>query len=132
MFDQIAKKYMPHKWVTCVLTLLAFSGLAAPASALEMMVWDSQLQTKLAYGESENGVLRGQVVRGVADDVIILFSKSDLERGRAQFAPLRARYEGEIRGGQIMIKVPGGLQTLEQFLMPYRLKLSLTETSGGR
>ncbi|WP_261664761.1 hypothetical protein [Deinococcus sp. Marseille-Q6407] len=120
------------KWFRGVITLLALSGLAAPAGALDMMIWDQNLDTKLAYGESQGGAMHGQIVRDASGGVVILFSRSDLERNRTLYSGLRSRYEGEVRGGQVLIKVPGGLQTLEKFLAGYKLKLELTEISGGR
>ena len=119
-------------WLKGAVALLALSGLGAPAGALDMMVWDQNLDTKLAYGESAGGVMRGQMVRDASGRVVILFSRSDPERARAQYPGLRSRYEGEVRGSQVLIKLPGGLQSLEQFLASYRLKLDLTEISGGR
>lgn len=119
-------------WLKGALTLLALAGLSAPAAALDMMVWDQNLETKLAYGELESGVIRGKVVRDAQGGVVILFSRSDVERRRSQYPGLRSRYEGELRGGQILIKLSGGLQTLEQFLASYKLKLELTEIPGGR
>lgn len=119
-------------WLKRALALLALSGLGAPVSALDMMVWDRSLQTKLAYAESEGAVMRGKVISDAQGSVVILFSRSDVERGRAQYPGLRTRYEGEVRAGQVLVKLPGGLQTLEQFLASYKLKLQLSEISGGK
>ena len=115
------------------LTLLALSGAAAStqAHALDMMIWNESMETKLAYGESQGQVLRGQLVRSASGSVVILFSRSDTEQGRSLFPGLKSRYEGEIRGGQVWVKVPGsGMQPLEQFLAAYRLKVDLDPVGG--
>ncbi|GHF95571.1 hypothetical protein GCM10017783_04340 [Deinococcus piscis] len=125
-------KKIAGSWLKGAVALLALSGLGAPVSALSMMVWDQGMETKLAYGELEGGVMRGRVISDATGRVVVLFSRSDVERGRAQYSGLRARYEGELRGGQVMIRVPSGLQSLEQFLAAYKLKVELTEIPGGR
>ncbi len=116
------------------LTLLALFGLAAPASALEMMVWDGNMETKLAYGELYGSTLRGQIVSGAGGPVVVLFSRSEAERNKGTYSGLHPRYEGDLRGGQIWLK--GGSQTLEQLLTAQKLRLDLSATipaaSGGR
>lgn len=128
--------WKPLRWLRSarlgVLGLLAAAGLAAgsPAHALDMMIWNTGMETKLAYGESGGNVMRGQIVRGASGHVVILFSRSDGERGRSLYGNLGTRYEGEIRGGQVLVKLPSGLQPLEQLLAGYKLKLNLEETGG--
>lgn len=121
-------KHWLRSWHRGALALLALSGAASTqAHALDMMIWNTGMETKLAYGESQGQVLRGQIVREAAGSVVILFSRSDVERSRSLYSSLKTRYEGEIRGGQIFVKLPGGMQPLEKFLDGYKLRLNLDE-----
>lgn len=105
---------------------VALLGLAAPVGALDMMVWDGELQTKLAYGQTGAGEkLRGEVLQGAGGPVVVLFSLSDAEKNHRAFAGLQARYEGVIKGDKLLLKLPSGLQSLEQFLAERGLELEL-------
>lgn len=124
-------KHWLRNWHRGALTLLALSGAAGTqAHALDMMIWNTGMETKLAYGESQGQVMRGQIVRGAAGSVVILFSRSEVERNRSLYSSLKSRYEGEIRGSEVMIRLPGGPESLQEFLAGYKLKLDLQETGA--
>ena len=114
------------------LMLLALACCSAPAQALDMMVWDKALQTKLAYGQTEqtasSKVLSGQVLRGASGPVVVLFSLDEAEKARRAFGTLESRYEGELKDGKLLLKLPGGVQSLEKLLEGYGFKLDLKPT----
>lgn len=109
-----------------VLTLLCLTvlGLAAPARALTLTVWDRELQTKLGYGETVGGKLNLQLVGNYNGPVVVLFAQTESERDRGTFKGLQTRYDGVLRGGQLSLMQEDRLnppQTLTKFLAGLKL-----------
>ncbi|PNY82933.1 hypothetical protein [Deinococcus koreensis] len=112
------------------LTVLA---LAAPAQALEMIVWDRELQTKLGDGKSVGGKFNVRMVDNYEGPVVILFALTDDEKARGSFPNLKSRYNGLLSGGELSLQAPaqGGERalnttlSLSKFLTPYKLTLNI-------
>ncbi|WP_424950834.1 hypothetical protein [Deinococcus sp.] len=105
-----------------LLALLAFLTLA-PAQAVQLVVWDTQLQTKLGYGETVNGRLNLQLVTDYSGPVIALFSRDDSEKN--SYPGLLPRYGGLLRGGVLTLDDDGAPLTLTKFLSAFKLTPSL-------
>lgn len=126
---------------------LLLLALASPAQALKLIVWDSEMQTKLGAGESSGNKFSLQLVRDYSGPVKVLFSQSADEKGRNAFSGLQSSYDGLLRNGQLSLlnadddkagsgvvlraaASPGnGNVALGRFLQQYRLSLS-TQTTG--
>ncbi|GGK40235.1 hypothetical protein GCM10008955_37490 [Deinococcus malanensis] len=103
--------------------------LASPAGALQFIVWDRDFQTKVGYGESSGGKFNVQLLPRYSGPVVVLFSQTDEERRRATFPTLLSRYDGFLRGGQLIIETPGNDDvTLSKFLATFRLSVSVQST----
>lgn len=126
------------------LTLLALMALTTPAQALKLIVWDRELQTKVAYGESIAGKFTVKFDKDYSGPVVALFSQTDDEKDRGTYAGLQSRYEGVLRGGQLLLgesAQPGALSapanrsgragtlSLGKLLEPYKLAVSVQPTS---
>ncbi|WP_420595680.1 hypothetical protein [Deinococcus sp.] len=107
-----------------LLSLLA-ALLHTPAEALQVIVWDRDLQTKLGYGEVVSSTLNMQLVPDYSGPVVVLFARDDREK--TTFSDLAARYDGVLRAGQLSLDVPGtpGSVTFSKFLGSFKLNLSL-------
>ena len=112
---------------------LSLLALAAPAQALEMIVWDRELQTKLGDGKSAGGKFTVRMVSDYEGPVVILFALSDDEKAKGSFATLKSRYNGLLSGGELALQAPaqGGDRALNttislaKFLTPFKLTLNL-------
>ena len=90
-------------------TWLLLAVLAsAPAQAVQLVVWDPQLQTKLGYGEVSGGKLTLQLVPDYSGPVVALFSRDDTEKNS---------YPGLEDGGSVL--------SLGKFLVAFKLTPSL-------
>ena len=99
---------------------------SAPAQAVQLVVWDTQLQTKLGYGETVNGKLNLQLVTDYSGPVIALFARDDSEKN--SYPGLLPRYSGQLRGGVLTLEDDGLPITLSRFLAPFKLTPSLQNT----
>lgn len=109
-----------------VLTLLALLS-GASARAVQLVVWDPQLQTKLGYGEVVGGKLNVQLVADYSGPVVALFSK---ETGDGpQYAALNTRYSGQLRGGTLTLNDGGTVVSLSKFLSGFKLTPSFQNTA---
>ncbi|MFD1732945.1 hypothetical protein ACFSC4_20425 [Deinococcus malanensis] len=103
--------------------------LASPAGALQLIVWDRDFQTKVGYGERDGGRFDVQLVPRHNGPVVVLFSQTDEEFRRGTFPALLSRYNGFLRGGQLIIELPGNDDlTLSKFLATFRLSVSVQST----
>jgi hypothetical protein len=102
---------------------------ASPAGALQMMVWDRHFQSKVGYGESNGSTFNVQLLPRYNGPVVVLFSQTDEELRRATFPTLLGRYNGVLRGGQLIIELPGNDdRTLSKFLATFRLSVRVQST----
>lgn len=85
-----------------VLPLLLLA-LASPAQALKLIVWDSEMQTKLGAGESSGNRLSVQLVRDYSGPVKVIFSQSNDEKSKNAFAGLQSSYDGLLKNGQLSL-----------------------------
>lgn len=99
-----------------------------PAQALQAIVWDRDLQTKLGYGETANGKLTIQLVDDYSGPVVLLLARESGEKG--QYAGLQPRYDGVLKNGQLSLKDDGGQAlSLGKLLGPYKLSVSVQSAS---
>jgi hypothetical protein len=108
-----------------VLTLLALLA-SASAQAVQLVVWDPQLQTKLGYGEVVGNKLNLQLVADYSGPVVALFSK-DAGDG-PQYAALNSRYGGQLRSGTLTLEDGGTVLSLGKFLSAFKLTPSFQNT----
>jgi hypothetical protein len=104
------------------LKMLALLALltTVPAQALQLVVWDTQLQTKLGYGESSGNKLNVHLVSDYSGPVIALFSQDDDDNDAYQ--ALEDRYSGQLKSGVLTLEDDSGsLVSLSKFLAPFKL-----------
>ena len=106
-----------------LLTLLA--ALLSGASALQVLVWDRDLQTKLGYGDLSGSKLTMQLVSDYSGPVIVLFARDASEKN--SFVGLQSRYDGLLKGGQLSLDTPDFPDnvTLSKFLGTFKLSVSV-------
>ncbi|MBZ9714781.1 hypothetical protein [Deinococcus multiflagellatus] len=102
--------------------LLTLLSLSAPAGALQLIVWDREMNIKLGSGESSGGRMTVRLVDDYDGPVVVLFAPSDDERARGTFAGLKSRYTGTLNDGQLILE---GGTTLARLLTPFKLSVSL-------
>jgi hypothetical protein len=115
-------KMFPRRLHLLALTLVALLSLAS-AQAVQLVVWDTQLQTKLGFGESAGGKLNLQLVTDYSGPVIALFIRDDGEKG--SYPGLMPRYSGQLKGGVLTLEDSGVSQSIGKFLAPYKLTPSI-------
>ncbi len=122
---------------------LLFFALATPGQALKLIVWDSEMQTKLGAGESSGSKFNLQLVKDYSGPVKVIFSQSADEKSRNTFSSLQSSYDGLLKNGQLSLltssdekaaaaagPVTGnGSLPLGKFLQQYKLSLT-TQTTG--
>lgn len=111
-------------WIRSFLLRVALVALltGVPAQALQLIVWDPQLQTKLGYGEVVAGKLNLQLVQDYSGPVVALFARDASEKNL--YAGLQPRYDGTLRSGNLTLEAPENVG-LARFLQAYRLTLNL-------
>ena len=119
-------KMFPRPFHILALMLVAFLSLAQ-AQAVQLVVWDTQLQTKLGFGESVGGKMNLQLVTDYSGPVIALFSRDDSEKNT--YPGLMPRYSGQLKGGVLTLEDGGVSQTISKFLAPYKLTPALQNTT---
>ena len=112
---------MFHPYLKTLLLLAALTS--APAQAVQLVVWDPQLQTKLGYGEVSGGKLTLQLVPDYSGPVVALFSREDSEKN--SYLGLMPRYSGQLRGGTLTLEDGGSVLSLSRFLAAFKLTPSL-------
>ena len=112
---------MKLPFLTLLLALLLHSG----ASALQVIVWDRDLQTKLGYGELSGSKLSVQLVPDYTGAVVVLFARDGSEKN--SYAGLQPRYDGILRNGQLSLDTPESADNVPfaKFLSSFKLNLSL-------
>ena len=118
-------KTFSRPFYVLALTLAALLSLA-PAQAVQLVVWDTQLQTKLGFGGSVGGKLNLQLVTDYSGPVIALFSRDDSEKN--SYPGLMPRYSGQLKGGMLTLEDGGTSQTIGKFLAAYKLVPVLQNT----
>ncbi len=106
-------------------SLLVTLLLQTSAGALQVIVWDRDLQTKLGYGELSGSKLNLQLVTDYSGPVVVLFARDGSEK--SAYSGLAARYDGVLRNGQLGLDTPGSADnvTLSKFLGSFKLSLSV-------
>ena len=108
---------------------LVMALLLSQAQALQVIVWDRDLQTKLGYGEVLGSKLSLQLVADYSGPVVVLFARDSKEKG--SFPGLLPRYDGMLRSGQLNLDVPDPASaapqdtTFSKFLGSFKLTLSV-------
>ncbi|TSA82476.1 hypothetical protein FNU79_13785 [Deinococcus detaillensis] len=99
--------------------------LPASAGALQVIVWDRDLQTKLGYGEVSASKLNLQLVTDYNGPVVVLFARDSTEKNA--YSGLAPRYDGLLKNGLLNINVPDNTEnvTLSKFLGSFKLSLSV-------
>ena len=113
------KTFYPHLKLWLLLAALT----SAPVQAVQLVVWDPQLQTKLGYGEVSGGKLTLQLVPDYSGPVVALFSRDESEKN--SYPGLLPRYSGQLRGGALSLEDGGSVLTLSKFLSVFKLTPSL-------
>lgn len=108
-----------------MLTLLFALG-SASAQAVQLVVWDPQLQTKLGYGSVVGNRLNLQLIPDYSGPVVALFSRDAAERN--SYPGLLSRYSGQLRGGVLTLEDDGTVLSLSKFLSPFKLTPNLQNT----
>ncbi|WP_425145587.1 hypothetical protein [Deinococcus sp.] len=119
------------KTFAALLRLLLIAGAlwASSAGALQLVVWDPQLQTKLGYGELVGSKLNLQLVADYSGPVVALFSRDSDEKG--SYPGLLPRYSGLLRAGTLTLDTDeggGGPLPLSRLLSAYKLSLAPLNT----
>ncbi|ALW90200.1 hypothetical protein [Deinococcus actinosclerus] len=116
-----------------LITLLATLSASAPAAALQLIVWDRDLSTKLGDGESSGGKVTVRLAGDYSGPVVVLFAPSDEERARNAFPGLKSRYVGSLVNGQlnIMAEERSAAQSITKFLSGYRLTATVQVASAA-
>lgn len=115
---------MMIKRFACLLMLL----LSLPAQALQLIVWDRDLQTKLGYGESSGGKLNMQLVNDYSGPVVLLIAREGNER--AMYTGLESRYDGLLKNGQLALKDDNGQNVnLSKLLGNYKISLNIQNSA---
>jgi hypothetical protein len=119
------------------LALLSLLALTAPAQALKLVVWDPELKSKVAYGETSGGRFNVKYDKDYSGPVVALFSQSEDEKAKGTYSGLRSSYAGVLRGGQLLIdneastsaRSSTNLLPLPRLLQPYKLSVNIQPTS---
>ena len=116
-----------------LLALLTPLTAPSPASALQLLVWDRDLSTKLGDGESSGGKVTVRLAGDYSGPVVVLFAQSDEERARNAFPGLKSRYVGSLVNGQlnIMSEERSAAQSITKFLSGYRLTATVQVASSA-
>lgn len=96
--------------------------LSSSAGALQVIVWDRDLQTKLGYGEVSAGKLNLQLVTDYSGPVVVLFARDSTEK--TAYSGLAPRYDGLLKNGLLNIDAPDNV-TLSKFLGSFKLSLAV-------
>lgn len=99
--------------------------LHGSAGALQAIVWDRDLQTKLGYGEVVGNKLNLELVSDYSGPVVVLFARDSSEK--SAYSGLASRYDGLLKNGQLTIDTANASEnvTLTKFLSSFKLSLSL-------
>lgn len=104
--------------------LLVLAALSAvPAQAVQLVVWDPELQTKLGFGETVGNKLNLQLVPDYSGPVVALFSRESGEKN--SYPGLLPRYSGQLRGNVLTLEDGGSTVSLSKFLSAFKLTPSL-------
>ncbi|AWN24139.1 hypothetical protein DKM44_13635 [Deinococcus irradiatisoli] len=108
-----------------VLTILCAALLQSSAGALQAIVWDRDLQTKLGYGEVVGSKLNLELVSDYSGPVVVLFARDSSEK--TAYNGLASRYDGLLKNGQLTIDLDSAQEnvTFSKFLSSFKLSLSL-------
>lgn len=119
-----------RRFLTALLTLLT---LSTPAAALQLIVWDRDLSTKLGDGESSGGKVTVRLAGDYSGPVVVLFAQSDEERARNAFPGLKSRYAGSLVNGQLNILAEdrGAAQSITKFLGAHRVTATVQVASAA-
>lgn len=110
-------------------SLFLLSLLSLPAQALQVIVWDRDLQTKLGYGETLGSKLNMQLVSDYSGPVVILMARDGNEK--TTYTGLQSRYDGLLKNGQLSFKDDND-QTLNLVKLLNNYKISVTFQSASQ
>ena len=110
--------------LTALLTALF---LSSPAAALQLIVWDRDLSTKLGDGESTGGRVTVRLATDYNGPVVVLFAPTDDERARGTYAGLKSRYVGTLTNGQLNLfpEDRASAQSITKFLSGFKLSVNV-------
>lgn len=116
-----------------LLALLTTLTATSPVSALQLLVWDRDLSTKLGDGESSGGKVTVRLAGDYNGPVVVLFAQSDEERARNAFPGLKSRYVGTLSNGQlnVMGEERNAPQSITKFLGVYKLSATVQVASAA-
>lgn len=117
------------RFLTALLTTLL---LSSPAAALQLIVWDRDLSTKLGDGESSGGKVTVRLAGDYNGPVVVLFAPTDEERSRGTFPGLKSRYVGTLVNGQLNLfpEERSAAQTITKFLTTFKLNVNVQVTTA--
>ncbi len=105
------------KYFACLLILLSLN-----TQALQVIVWDRDLQTKLGYGVVSANKLNVQLVSDYSGPVVTLFARESSEKNL--YSDLQDRYDGVLKAGQLSLKDDKGQNVnLAKLLSGYKIAL---------
>ena len=107
------------------LALLTLLGLAAPAQALKLIVWDPELDLQVGFGESSGGRMTVELIQGYVGPVKLIFSRDEDEKARGLYPNLQSGYNGVMKDGQIILDTPGNDVTLSKFLTGLKFSVQI-------
>ncbi|GGS05021.1 hypothetical protein [Deinococcus sedimenti] len=112
------------RYLTALLTTLL---LSSPAAALQLIVWDRDLSTKLGDGESSGGRVTVRLAGDYSGPVVVLFAPSDEERTRGAFPGLKSRYVGTLTNGTLNLlpEERAAPQPITKFLTGFKLTVNV-------
>lgn len=115
------------------------------SQALKLVVWDTELQAKVGWGESQDGKFRVSFVAKYNGPVVMVFSQTAQEKKKHMFPDLKNKYEGVLKDSRLNIDVSAysddddsdendddktELVTLGKFLKKYKLTLVKVPSSS--
>lgn len=104
--------------------LLVLGLLSVPAQALQLIVWDRDLQTKLGYGEAVSGKLNLQLVGDYSGPIVMLVAREGSEK--TLYSSLQSRYDGMLKNSQLGLKdEQGQTVNLAKLLAGYKITLNI-------
>lgn len=75
------------------------------SQALTLIVWDTEMQTKVGWGKSQNDKFLLSVLPDYDGPVIAVFSPSDKEKANNSYSKLKNRYNGQLKKSKLSLEL---------------------------